>query len=168
MDAADLSRLKPTLDESQAWLNPVQKADGWVIEPTADRFVWNAKREADGLTLQPRDRPLSRPRADVLHFPARKGRQARARHRRPLLRLHAVRTRADPCGEGAYHYRNEGLHQARGRSDFGRGRRGANVVCYGGTDHGRGVVACRLEEVEGQIWVRSSPRRAATWWRPAR
>jgi uncharacterized caspase-like protein/WD40 repeat protein len=48
----DLTRQKPTLDESQAWANPLTKADGWVIEPGADRFVWFAKREQDGLRLR--------------------------------------------------------------------------------------------------------------------
>ncbi|MBN9121096.1 MAG: caspase family protein [Planctomycetes bacterium] len=48
----DLSRLKPTLDESQEWVNPIKDADGWVIEPGKDRFIWYAKRVRDGLTLR--------------------------------------------------------------------------------------------------------------------
>jgi uncharacterized caspase-like protein/WD40 repeat protein len=48
----DLARLKPTLDDSQTWVNPVTRADGWVIEPGADRFVWFASRERDGLKLR--------------------------------------------------------------------------------------------------------------------
>ncbi len=44
----DLTRLKPTLDESQAWVNPVTTADGWVIEPDKDRFIWYAKHERLG------------------------------------------------------------------------------------------------------------------------
>jgi uncharacterized caspase-like protein/WD40 repeat protein len=40
----DTTRLKPTLDESQDWEKPAVKADGWVIEPSSDRFVWSARR----------------------------------------------------------------------------------------------------------------------------
>lgn len=45
----DLSRLKPTLDEGQAWVNPRTDADGWGIVPDAkNSFVWYAERTRDG------------------------------------------------------------------------------------------------------------------------
>ena len=44
----DTTRLQPTPDESEKWVNPVATADGWVIEPGRDRFVWYAKRTRDG------------------------------------------------------------------------------------------------------------------------
>jgi hypothetical protein len=47
----DLTRLKPTLDESQPWVGPVRTADGWVIEPSPDRFVWYAVRGTVRLKL---------------------------------------------------------------------------------------------------------------------
>ncbi len=55
----DLTRLKPTLDESLAWMNPITRADGWTIVPDegdrksnreGDSFVWHAKRTRDGVT----------------------------------------------------------------------------------------------------------------------
>jgi uncharacterized caspase-like protein len=47
----DLKLLKPTLDESQDWVNPLSGVDGWVIEPGADRFVWYAVRGGTKLHL---------------------------------------------------------------------------------------------------------------------
>ncbi len=45
----DLSRLKATLDEGQAWVNPVPAADGWTIVPDEQsQFVWYAERLRDG------------------------------------------------------------------------------------------------------------------------
>lgn len=48
----DLTQLKSTTDDSQKWSNPVTEADGWVIEPTDDSFVWVAKRKRDGRELR--------------------------------------------------------------------------------------------------------------------
>ncbi len=45
----DLSRLKPTLDENQAWMNPRAEADGWTVVPHREnRFIWFAERTRDG------------------------------------------------------------------------------------------------------------------------
>lgn len=39
----DLSRLQPTLDESQKWVGPVTSIDRWAVVPDKnDRFVWKA------------------------------------------------------------------------------------------------------------------------------
>ncbi|MBP3955832.1 caspase family protein [Gemmata sp. G18] len=47
----DLSRLKPTLDENQVWMNPRPEADGWTIVPhEKNRFIWFAERTREGKT----------------------------------------------------------------------------------------------------------------------
>lgn len=44
----DLTRLRPTADESQPWLGPVTAADGWRVVPTRDQFLWHAELSRDG------------------------------------------------------------------------------------------------------------------------
>lgn len=45
----DLSRLKPTRDEGQAWVKPLSECDGWKVVPDPDdRFVWHVQRLLGG------------------------------------------------------------------------------------------------------------------------
>ncbi len=45
----ELNRLLPTNDASQKWVEPLSEADGWSIEPSADRYVWHAVLKNDGI-----------------------------------------------------------------------------------------------------------------------
>jgi WD40 repeat protein len=51
----DLTRLRPTADESQAWLGPVTEADGWRVRPDRNQYVWHVE--------------LNRGGAEPVHFP---------------------------------------------------------------------------------------------------
>lgn len=49
----DLSRLIPSNDDSQKWVDPVTAADGWTIEPDADdRFTWRVVWKKEGETVR--------------------------------------------------------------------------------------------------------------------
>src|SRR5207253_4858639 len=44
----DLTGLRPTADESQAWLGPVTSGDGWRVLPDRDQYVWHVELKRDG------------------------------------------------------------------------------------------------------------------------
>jgi len=71
----DITRLSPTLDESQKWMNPITEADGWTIEPDAnDRFTWHAVYKRGGIEKRfalPLDRSRDQAPTCFTFLPAR-------------------------------------------------------------------------------------------------